>query len=66
MTTIIFIKGAGDAFVGALNHFISKLGTNFIKEAVQLAGEYASLSVHHKGTQASYQLLKDLDDRFKR
>jgi ribokinase len=57
--------GAGDAFVGALAHFISKLGVKEIKRSIELACEYATLSVLNKGTQASYPKLADLDSKFK-
>ncbi len=59
---VVDSTGAGDAYVGALCHFVNKVP---IKQAVQLAGEYSSLSVQFKGTQASYPFLKDLDSRFR-
>ena len=45
-----------------IRHFVNKVP---IKQAVQLAGEYSSLSVQFKGTQASYPFLKDLDSKFR-
>jgi len=62
---VVDSTGAGDAFVGALTHYISKLGTGDLDKTVQLSGEYASLSVQFKGTQASYQYLKDLNEKFR-
>ena len=38
-------KGAGDSFVGALAHYISFLGKDSMCRAIELASEYASLSV---------------------
>jgi len=60
---VVDSTGAGDAFVGAICHFISKQVP--IKQAVELAGDYASISVQFKGTQASYPFLKDLDLKFR-
>ena len=57
--------GAGDAFVGSLAHYLSKLGVGEIKRAIELACEYATLSVLKKGTQASYPKLNELDEKFK-
>ena len=57
--------GAGDAFVGSLAHYLSKLGVNEMKRAIELACEYATLSVTKKGTQASYPKLNELDEKFR-
>lgn len=57
--------GAGDSFVGALAHYINILGVDSILQAIELASEYATLSVTKKGTQASYPYLKDLNEKFK-
>lgn len=62
---VVDTTGAGDSFVGALSHYISYLGPDSIFSAIELALEYASLSVTRKGTQASYWHLSELDDKFK-
>lgn len=66
---LIFIvlgqQGAGDAFVGSLAHYLGALGVESIHRAIELATEYASLSVQQKGTQASYPFLNDLDAKFR-
>ena len=62
---VVDTTGAGDAFVGSLAHYVSKFGVNSMFKAIELATEYASISVQSKGTQSSYPFLKDLDDKFK-
>ena len=62
---VVDTTGAGDAFVGSLAHYVSKCGHGSMHRAIELATEYASLYVQNKGTQTSYPLLKDLEDKFK-
>lgn len=59
---VVDSTGAGDAFCGALSHFIAKCD---IYQAIELANSYASLTVQRKGTQASYPFINDLDNSFK-
>lgn len=61
---VVDSTGAGDSFVGALAHYISFLGKDSMCRAIELASEYASLSVTKKGTQASYWHLADLEEKF--
>jgi sugar/nucleoside kinase (ribokinase family) len=58
-------KGAGDAFVGSFAHYLNKYGHDSIEKAIELASEYASLSVQTQGTQSSYPELSQLDTKFK-
>jgi hypothetical protein len=39
--------------------------SNDVIKSVELAAEYASLTVQLPGTQSSYSKLADLDDKFK-
>ncbi len=62
-------KGAGDAFIGALAHYMSKssecsIDYSLFERAIHLAVEYASLSVERKGAQTSYLHLNELDLKF--
>ena len=62
-----FFKGAGDAFIGSLANYLGKskpLSSNLLHKAVELATEYASMSVERKGAQTSYLNLKDLSEKF--
>lgn len=59
---VVDSTGAGDAFCGALSHFIGKCD---IYKAIELAGSYASFTVQRKGTQASYPYIDDLDKTFR-
>ena len=52
--TVIFIQGAGDAFVGALAYYLAcHRGLSF-EEMIRRSGVIASYSVTAPGTQASY------------
>lgn len=62
---VIDTTGAGDAFVGSLAHYIGSWGIKSIDKSIELACEYASVSVQFKGTQASYPVLSSLDPKFK-
>ncbi len=62
---IFGFEGAGDAFVGAFAHYLRKLGMPNIKKVVEIANEYASLTVQQKGTQTSYPRIDDLDASFR-
>ncbi|CAF0960043.1 unnamed protein product [Brachionus calyciflorus] len=59
---VVDSTGAGDAFCGALAHFISKCD---IYKAINLASSYASQTVTRKGTQSSYPYINDLPDSFR-
>lgn len=59
---VVDSTGAGDAFCGSLSHFIGKCD---IYQAIELASSYASLTVQHKGTQASYPCIDNLDLSFR-
>jgi sugar/nucleoside kinase (ribokinase family) len=59
------LKGAGDAFVGAFAHYLSRLGVDSINKAIQLACDYATLTVQALGTQASYPFVDKIDSKFK-
>jgi sugar/nucleoside kinase (ribokinase family) len=66
---ILIKKGAGDAFIGAIAHYLSKSRENFFDEivfdrSVELAVEYASLTVERKGAQTSYPYINELDSKF--
>jgi len=60
----LLFKGAGDAFVGSLAHYVCKLGLESVNKAVELACKYASLTVESKGTQSSYPHWRSLDKKF--
>ena len=57
--------GAGDAFVGSFVHYLNKLGDESVLKAVELASEYASITVQYPGTQSSYPSLDKLSEKFK-
>jgi ribokinase len=57
------LKGAGDAFIGSLSHYFGKGGD--LHKAVELATEYASLSVERKGAQTSYLYLDELSEKLR-
>ncbi len=59
-----FLKGAGDAFIGALTHYILSFGVDSLNKAIELACEYATISVQSPGTQCSYPFLDQLDEKF--
>jgi len=46
--SVVDSTGAGDAFVGSLAHFVSFLGVESMHEAIELASEYATVSVTSK------------------
>lgn len=59
--------GAGDAFIGSLAHYLSKFGVGdngLLNKSVELATEYASISVERKGAQSSYLHLNELSEKF--
>lgn len=58
-------KGAGDAFVGSFAHYLNLLGKGSIEKSIELAADYATLSVQKPGTQSSYPRLDELDGKFK-
>jgi sugar/nucleoside kinase (ribokinase family) len=58
-------KGAGDAFVGAFVHYLNHLGENELFKVIELASEYASITVQYPGTQTSYLTIDELDSKFK-
>lgn len=62
---VVDTTGAGDAFIGALAHYLFKHGVNALEQAIELASAYATISVQAPGTQVSYPYLADLDDKFK-
>ena len=41
-------------FIGSFVHFLNKYGDESIVKAIDLAAEYASLTVQSLGTQSSY------------
>lgn len=54
--TVIYIQGAGDAFVGALAYYLAcHRGLSF-EEMIRRSGVIASYSVTAPGTQASYNV----------
>lgn len=53
-------KGAGDAFVGALAHYLARYPDVPLYRKVGGAVTIASMSVQQYGTQSSYPLAKDL------
>lgn len=61
---IIKSAGAGDAFVGSFVHYLNRLGDELVLNAVELASEYASITVQYPGTQSSYPKLEKLSDKF--
>ncbi|CAF0838220.1 unnamed protein product [Brachionus calyciflorus] len=60
---VVDTSGAGDAFVGAFVHYLNRAGS--VKEAIELASFYASLTVQTHGTQSSYPSVQELDQKFK-
>ena len=58
-------KGAGDAFVGSFAHYLNSYGKDSIEKTIDLANDYATLSVRSHGTQTSYPYLNQLEDKFK-
>ena len=44
---------------------INKYGKNNVEKAIELASEYATLSVQSQGTQSSYPNISQLDFKFK-
>jgi ribokinase len=60
--------GAGDAFTGSLAHYLSRfqnVNVESLHKSIELAVEYASLTVERKGSQASYLRVNELDEKFK-
>ncbi len=56
--------GAGDAFVGALAHFMHSGGSDLsLEEAVRRSCVVASHSVRKAGTQQSYPFRKELPNK---
>lgn len=53
-------QGAGDAFVGALAHYLARYPDTSMLKKVAGAVHIASLTVQKYGTQSSYPLAKDL------
>lgn len=62
---VVDTSGAGDAFCGAFANYLAKLGSKQIRKVIELACEYASLTVKSKGTQTSYPFLNNIDSKFK-
>ena len=58
-------SGAGDAFVGAFANYLAKLGAERVEKAIELASDYATLTVQALGTQSSYPKLETLEAKFK-
>lgn len=56
----VFNQGAGDAFVGALAHYIARYPKTSLLKKVGGAVTIASMSVQQYGIQNSYPLAKDL------
>lgn len=54
------LQGAGDAFVGALAHYLARYPDAPLLKKVAGAVHIASMSVQKYGTQSSYPLAKDL------
>lgn len=57
---VLDTTGAGDAFVGALAHYLAKYPDLPLYRKVGGACQIASMSVQQYGTQSSYPLAKDL------
>lgn len=53
--------GAGDAFIGALAHFIAKFPKSTLLQKIGAACEIASNSVQFRGTQSSYCSFPEID-----
>lgn len=51
--------------LGALVHYLNKYGLNSINKAIDLAADYATLTVQTLGIQSSYPSILELDERFK-
>jgi ribokinase len=64
MSYYIIIKGAGDAFVGSFAHYLNLLGKDSIEKSIELASDYATLTVQKPGTQSSYPKLEELEEKF--
>ena len=56
--------GAGDAFVGALAHFLVANPDGQLKEAIRKACKYATVSVQKPGTQNSFIRMEDIPSDF--
>lgn len=60
MKFLLYFQGAGDAFVGALAHYLAKYPDVPLYRKVGGAIIIASMSVQQYGTQSSYPFAKDL------
>ena len=49
-------QGAGDAFIGALAYYISRLNSLTLKEKIERSAKIASHTVTRPGTQTSYDI----------
>jgi sugar/nucleoside kinase (ribokinase family) len=51
--------------VGAFAHYLSHLKESQIEKAIDLASEYATLSVQQLGTQSSYPHIDNINFKFR-
>ena len=51
--------------MGAFGHYLNNLGEENVKRAIELASEYATITVQSLGTQSSYPKLDEIDKKFK-
>lgn len=56
---VVDTTGAGDAFIGALAHFIAKNPASELKQCIAAANKVAALSVQKPGTQTSFPHLSE-------